>query len=100
MDVTILKYREYSKNTLYGFCEISINGLKIRDCSHHRKDEQEWLNLPSKSYESDGQTKYYSLVQFLDKTDHWRFQDAARDALKRYFAREQTTGTDDVPFNE
>ena len=97
MKVTILKYREYSKNTLCGFCEIAFNGLRIRDCSHHQKGDQEWISLPSKPFEDkEGNTKYYSLVQFLDKADHWKFQDACREALAEHFnqsATEQETGT-------
>ena len=98
--VEILSYRPYQRNTLCGFCEISFLCLQIRDCSHHRKDDQEWISLPNKSYQDDrGNTKYYPLIQFADKDDHWKFQDAAKDALKRYFAKENSTGTDDeVPF--
>lgn len=97
MKVKILKYREYSKNTLCGFCEISINGLRVKDCTHHRKDDGEWISFPAKSYEHEGQTKWYGLLQFEDKSDHWKFQEAAVAALEEYLAQDHNTGTD-VPF--
>ena len=95
MKVTILRYKAFSKNTLEGFCDLQVDGLKIRDCSHHSKGDQEWINFPSKSYESEGKTKWYSLIQFEDKADHSKFQEAAVAALEEYLAQEQNnTGTD------
>lgn len=99
MDVKIIKYRSFEKNTLQGFCDVLVNGLKIKDCSHHRKNDQEWVNFPSKSYESEGKTKWYSLIQFEDKADHWKFQETAMAALEEHLAQDHNnTGTDDTPF--
>ena len=97
MDVKIMKYHEYKKNTLCGFCEIAINGLKIKDCTHHRKNDGEWISFPSKSYEVDGQTKWTNILEWLDKTDAWKFQDAAKEALQRWFG-DQDDQEAGVPF--
>jgi hypothetical protein len=89
MDVKVMKYREYKKNTLCGFCEISVNGLRVKDCTHHRKGEKQWISFPSKSYEVDGQTKWTNLLEWVDKADAWKFQDVAREALKKYFDQQK-----------
>lgn len=100
MDVKILKYREYRRNTLHGFTDIVVNGLKIKDCTHHQKNDQEWISFPSKSFEVEGQTKWTNILEWQTKADAWKFQDSAREALKEYFAKEESvTGTDgEIPF--
>jgi hypothetical protein len=84
VEVKVLSYRRYSKSTLQGFVVLSINGLKIKDCSHHIKGNREWINFPSKSYDDNGQKKWASIVEWEDKADHWKFQDTATAALAEY----------------
>ncbi|UCF01630.1 MAG: hypothetical protein JSV14_14880 [Deltaproteobacteria bacterium] len=98
MDVKILRYNVFEKNTLCGFCTVAVDGLTIKDCTHHKKADQEWIGFPSKSYDSDGQTKWYSLVQFEDKADHWKFQEAAKEALARYFDQQKEEQSQETPF--
>lgn len=98
MDVKIIKYRSFEKNTLQGFCDVLLNGLRIKDCTHHLKNDQEWISFPARSYEMEGKTRWANLVEWQDKGDHWNFQEVAVTALKEYFAEEQNSTGTDVPF--
>lgn len=41
-------------------------GMTIRNCSYFKKGSQDWIGMPSRKYEKDGETKYFSFV-FWDK---------------------------------
>jgi hypothetical protein len=60
--VTIAKFRSVVKNTLRGFCDVSLPigplVLKILDVSVHQKNGKRWIGLPVKpSISADGQAQ-------------------------------------------
>ena len=107
MKVKILRYKPTGKDSPHkGFCEILYEGImQIRDCAHFQKDDQEWINLPTKSFQNkEGNTKYYSVNKFPDKDKYWDFQDACKAALASYFdghaesAEGAVDGAEGTPF--
>jgi len=47
-------------------------GMTIRDCVLFGKNNNQWVSLPSKPYQADGQTKYFEMVT-LDKERKTQF---------------------------
>lgn len=78
MSVRITKFNKYEHGHLLGFADIEIAawGVYIRGCKVFRKGENEWVTLPSREYEDNGETKYQSLVGFKEKGVYDRFKKA------------------------
>jgi hypothetical protein len=76
MPLEVTKFRLFEKNTLRGFATVRLTGvnLEIRDITIHEKNGNRWVSLPSKPYESDGETKYSYIVKFYEKPTWERFQ--------------------------
>jgi len=106
MAIEIKSFRKYEKNTLKGFLTVLLqpSGIEIRDLTLHSKNGKRWLNMPSKPYESDGETKYQYIVFFPDKDRAKKFQEAALNALDKYRPPEpdpeppEDLEEDDLPF--
>lgn len=87
-EITYFKY--YEKNTLRGFFNVRLTdwSLEIRGCTLHEKDDNEWINLPSRTYEKkNGETERVSYVDFYDNTRFLQFQKTVLAALKVYRSR-------------
>jgi hypothetical protein len=87
MPLEVTKFRLFEKNTLRGFATVRLTGVNLeirditihekngnRDITIHEKNGNRWVSLPSKPYESDGETKYSYIVKFYEKPTWERFQ--------------------------
>jgi len=98
MNVKVVRYKAYEKNTMRGFMDVVVeDSVVITGCTHHENYEgKEWVNLPSRK-EQDG--KYYDIVRFPSKEKYWSFQDSCRKAIKAYLIGKPEEGKqDDIPF--
>jgi hypothetical protein len=78
-----LNWKPYEKNTLRGFCDISLpSGLIITGCSLHEQDGKRWVALPARPYQkSDGTTNYVNILDFTNAAAKSRFQASALRAV-------------------
>ncbi len=83
----VTNYKPINKGALVGTFAVRIPSWNffINDISLFQKEGRRWLSMPSRSYEKDGQTKYFSYCGLVNKESHERFQDAALKALDRWF---------------
>ena len=92
------------KVSLKGFFTVRCfnNVLEIRDCSLHETDGREWISMPSRAYQKDGETKYASIVRFPQKKHYDQFIHACLDALQEYRKRKpenaRPSDDDDIAF--
>lgn len=92
-------FKAYQKGTLEGFFELALDsGLVIRGMTYHTKDGKRWTMFPSKPYESDGETKYQSILYIPDDARWKKFQQMALAALDKFFASNRNDESDQVPF--
>ena len=99
MKVEITSFREYRKNTLQGFVNLTITppGIEIRDATLHDKSGKRWIGLPAREYEDkNGQQAWAKIVAFPEDQDHRDFQAAALTAMEAF---EKAKGAgNDIPF--
>jgi len=88
----ILKYKVYKKNTLLGFLEVETpSGMILKNLTYHRKDDKEWIGLPSREYvKEDGTKAYANIVDFTTRNLYWDFTQTVIRALKEDLGQEAT----------
>ena len=95
----VTNWKAYQKGTLQGFFELALDsGLNIRGMTYHSQDGKRWVSFPSKPYESDGETKYQSILHIPGDGRWKKFQSLALAALDSYFAQHEGDHPGDVPF--
>jgi len=80
--ILIQDWREVDKGALKAGFSAYIENWKlyIRDMAYFEKDGKRWVNMPSRKYEADGETKYFNYVRF-EKEVQERFNQAVLDAI-------------------
>jgi DNA-binding cell septation regulator SpoVG len=61
--------------------------LKIHEILVMQKGVNRWVNLPSKKYESNGETKYLKYMEFEDTATEKRFRDQISRVIDDYIMR-------------
>lgn len=81
----ISNYKVIDKGFLKGSFNLEIPEWEqtIRKVNHFVKDGAAWISWPSEMYMKDGEKKYYSYVQFGEKTDK-RLKAEALQKIKEY----------------
>jgi hypothetical protein len=86
--IQILDYKPVDgKGSLLGFVNILIEktGMEINGCGHFRKENREWINLPSKEYtDKEGAKKYQPIVRYREKNHQDAFSRAVVEAIRKY----------------
>ena len=86
----ITYFKSYEKNTLRGFFNVRLTdwSLEIRGCTLHEKNGNEWICLPSRTYEkNNGEMERVYHVEFYDNTRFLQFQKSVLNALRGYRSR-------------
>ena len=79
---TVSDWKAINRNTLMGSLSLTLpSGLVIHNCLFHQKGDSRWIQLPSQSYQLNGEKKYTKILEFETKEAHARFQRAALDAV-------------------
>src|SRR6516164_3949771 len=92
MTVIASNWRPVQKNTLQGFCTLTIEpgGIVLHECSLHEKAGKRWIGLPGKpQLDRDGQQRkdpttgktLYTPIVEIAKATRERFQAAALEAI-------------------
>lgn len=82
----IITYKTVDKGATKGYITLFVPKweLTIYNITHYAKDGKEWISFPSKSYEKDGQTKWFAFMRFEKPEMMEKFQTAVLSALKEY----------------
>jgi len=93
--IEISEWITHQKHTLRGFFTATLpSGMIVRDLSLHTKDEDRWVNMPSRAWvdEKTGTTHHTAIIQFIDAETRDNFRDAVLAALDRYFEQISSRG--------
>jgi hypothetical protein len=92
-------WRPMERNTLRGFMTLTLSpsGLRLRECTEHKKDGKRWIGLPSKPQlgaegrhrvdPSTGKKLYTPIVEITGTEARKRFQDAALAAVDKLLGK-------------
>lgn len=85
--IEITNYKAINKGALVGSFAVKMPtwNFFINDINLFQKEGRRWISMPSRSYEKDGQTKYFPFCGLMNKDAHDRFQEHALKALDRWF---------------
>ena len=96
----ILKYKPIeSKGPLQGHFSIKIQkwgNFIIHDMSYFKKDNQSWVKFPSKKYEKDAETKYFSYVTFEDENMYKEFTKNVKHLLEEFIQNQNTKSVHEI----
>jgi hypothetical protein len=88
--IEITKYTSMGKGLILGKFDIVVpkwGGFYIREILLMQKGSARWISLPSKSYESEGEKKFYSYNGFKEDKMLRSFQEQVMKSLDEYFKR-------------
>jgi hypothetical protein len=90
MDVRCESFRSDEHGGLRGFCDLVIQPLGVRlfSCKLFVSGGREWIELPSRQYESNGKSKWARTIDFTTRSALESFQSAALEAIRQF--REQS----------
>lgn len=99
MKVDVSNWKPNQNNTLRGFIAIKIGAMTVYDCQVHQKDNNYWVNYPSKKYTDNGQPKYFELVKF-EKEVKEKIRVAVIELMKKkgFLTDGYNLPDDDLPF--
>ena len=97
--------KNYRKNTgkgkIKGWFTLVMGDFEVNDCSLVEGGKGDFVSMPQRSYEKDGQTKYASIVFIPDEKRRWAFNDWALGELEKIVGVEpepEDGGGEDIPF--
>ena len=99
----IKNYRPNTKGgKVKGWFTLMVNDFEINDCTLVEGSKGDFVGLPQRRYEKDGETKYASIVFIPDEKRRWAFSDWAVKELDKIIRVEpdprRGTADDDIPF--
>ena len=84
----IIRYKPIQKGCVLGSFDLMIEkwgDFIIRDLTLFQKNGQRWITFPSRQYEKEEKTNYYSYNLFKDPKTFNLFQEEVKKSLDRYF---------------
>lgn len=76
--IQIENYKIKNKGALIATFSIKMEkwgNFVIRDCTHWKKNNQEWISFPCRPYDDNGMKKYFSYFLFEDPQTMKAFQE-------------------------
>lgn len=70
MRVTSMKLLNKPDILTQAFCTVEVEGIEIRDLTIIKGKHGNFVSLPSKQYEQDGERKYRPYVRFTDEDQY------------------------------
>jgi DNA-binding cell septation regulator SpoVG len=109
MNIVVRRWQKHESGALRGFADFEILdiSLLIKDCRVFQgQSGRTWINLPERTYQVDGETKYEKFLVFSDKNIAEDFRTSALDAMRRHLESEKQKSyapppespDDDIPF--
>jgi len=100
----ILNFKLLEKGVLKAKFDLELSsGLIIRDMTWFAQAAAEWLSFPSRPYESEGKTKYFPFIHFVDENKKLNFLKQAMESAKEHFKNHvpsQNMTIDNTPKQE
>lgn len=86
MNISILEVRGVKSETLKAIAKVKFEelGMIFNEVKFFSKEGRQWVQMPSKQYMDNGQTKYFPLVQFSDK----KVESKIKEEITRLIAKE------------
>jgi hypothetical protein len=86
----IIQYKPIDKGHTKGYITLFVPawGLNIYNITLYEKDGKKWISFPSKSYEKDGTTKWFSYLRFENQEHMAKFSNEVLKALDDYLAKQ------------
>lgn len=83
MNIECIECRGINNETLKAVAKVKIHdlGIIINDIKLFNKGASYWVSMPDKSYQKDGETKYFKLIQFIDKEKEKQILEDIRDCI-------------------
>lgn len=87
----ILKYRAVNKGNLLGFLNLKVQkwGVTINDIGVFQKNGNRWVNLPCRSYEDNGEKKFFPYISFETRETKDSFSKKVLEALDEFSKNNQ-----------
>lgn len=86
MSIEITNIQPVNKNSLLARCDVHIKPWKmvLHGVAIFQKGMQRWVTMPSRTYESNGETKYAEQITFEDSSVSKRFREQVMAAIDAY----------------
>lgn len=86
MNVRCENFRVDQKGGLRGFCDLVIEplGVRLLSCKLFRSGPREWVEFPSRQYESQGKTRWVRTIDFTTRAGYEDFQRSALEAIRNF----------------
>jgi DNA-binding cell septation regulator SpoVG len=101
--IEVIRYKPVNKGALQAMIEIKVEkwgGFIIRDIAYFEKGSERWVSMPSKSYEKDGQKKYFPYMAFNDQKMDQAFKNKVVEAIQIYVKAHDVTGKTQSAYAE
>lgn len=93
VEVVVVSFRHFQKNTLRGFVTLSLSppGITIHDCTFHVTDDgRSWFGWPARTYTTkEGKQEWARIIEASDKSSHFKLQAQCCRAIQQFLARPQ-----------
>ncbi len=96
--IDIVSVHPINKGDLLATVSVAIRPwkMKIHEVIVMQKGANRWVSLPSRKYESNGETKYQKLLEFDDSAVEKRFRDQIMQAVDDYIEKNGDLQPEDV----
>ena len=94
MNVALLEWRAFRKNSLLGFAKIRLGALKMSDLTVHASHGKRWVGLPARPVlgqdgkpqtDDKGKVRYAAILEWDNRDTGDRFSEAVIQAIEREF---------------
>lgn len=89
--VTLLDFRLYRRNALFGFCNIHISPLNwiFEGIKVFKRGDELWFGLLDREFEKDGEKNFVKIWKVPDNQDYQLLQRKLREALDEWIQNEE-----------
>lgn len=96
--IDIINVKPINKGDILASLSVKIKPWKLtfHEIMVVQKGANRWVNLPSRKYESNGETKYQKLMEFDDAATEKRFRDQVMSAVDAYIMKNGDLQPEDV----
>lgn len=88
MGIQCLRFKQYEKGHLRGFCDLYIDkwDIEIHGCSIYEKNGGRWIVLPGKEFENEaGEKKWKPFITFRNAKHKDLFVKLAMESVKDWW---------------
>lgn len=85
--LTVTSYKPIFKGYLRGTFSLKIpqwGNLIIRDLCHFQKNDNQWVSFPGRTYDENGEKKYFNYMKFEDQETMKIFQNKVLPCIDSY----------------